>query len=244
MTEKLYSHDLAYIHDVGFGHFARDAAPGILRRMRRDGINSGRVVDLGCGSGIWAAILCDAGYEVWGVDFSSEMIELARRKAPQATFRCESFLRAELPSCRCVTALGEILSYQFDPEVNEDTLRDLFARVFTALQPGGIFVFDVATPGRGSKRGHRHRHWREDDWVILTEVEEDPERAILTRQITAFRRESSLYRRTEEVHRLRLYDAAKLAASLTELGFRVRRLRRYGNLPFPRGLAGIIAHKS
>jgi SAM-dependent methyltransferase len=201
---------------------------------------------LGCGSGIWAATLCEAGYEVWGFDFSRDMIKLAKQQAPQAKLRCESFLRAELPPCRCVTALGEILSYQFDTDVNERTLHELFQRVFEALEPGGLFLFDVATPGRGRGWGHgqRQRHWIREDWVVLTEVEEDSAQSLLTRRITAFRREGLRYRRTDEIHRLRLYDAVELAASLEQVGFRVRRVRRYGDLPFPRGLLGLIARKS
>jgi hypothetical protein len=49
-----YREDLAYIHDVGFGDFALGSAPGILRILARNGIREGLVVDLGCGSGLWA----------------------------------------------------------------------------------------------------------------------------------------------------------------------------------------------
>ncbi len=45
-----YSDDLAYIHHVGYGSFARDAAPGVLEIFRRHDITDGLVVDLGCGS--------------------------------------------------------------------------------------------------------------------------------------------------------------------------------------------------
>jgi SAM-dependent methyltransferase len=71
---KHYGEDLAYIHDVGFGSFAREAAPGLLSILRKAGIRSGRVIDLGCGSGIWAAALCGAGYDVVGVDISADML--------------------------------------------------------------------------------------------------------------------------------------------------------------------------
>ena len=81
-----YARDLATIHDAGFGGFARDAAPGLLRRLRRAGIHDGLVVDLGCGSGIWARALTDAGYDVLGVDQSEAMLEIARRQAPEAQF--------------------------------------------------------------------------------------------------------------------------------------------------------------
>jgi 2-polyprenyl-3-methyl-5-hydroxy-6-metoxy-1,4-benzoquinol methylase len=92
-----YRDDLAYIHDVGHGEFARRAAPGLLKLLRDRGVSSGRTIDLGCGSGIWAEQLLRHGYEVLGVDISPDMIALAERRAPQAEFRCESFLRSQLP---------------------------------------------------------------------------------------------------------------------------------------------------
>jgi trans-aconitate methyltransferase len=58
---KGYREDLAYIHDQGFGDFARKAAPGLLAMLRRGGIRSGLVVDLGCGPGHWARELLRKG---------------------------------------------------------------------------------------------------------------------------------------------------------------------------------------
>jgi 2-polyprenyl-3-methyl-5-hydroxy-6-metoxy-1,4-benzoquinol methylase len=77
-----YGEDLAYIHDVGHADFALDSAPGILEILGRSGIDGGLVVDLGCGSGLLARELIDAGYGVFGVDISEAMIGLARKPAP------------------------------------------------------------------------------------------------------------------------------------------------------------------
>lgn len=41
----------------------------------------GRIADLGCGTGTLSLILADAGHSVVGVDFSPEMVRLARAKA-------------------------------------------------------------------------------------------------------------------------------------------------------------------
>ena len=101
-----YDTDLAFVHDVGFDAFAKNSAPGILQLLFRSGITDGRIVDLGCGSGIWARELVNSGYGVVGVDISPAMIEIARRRVPEAEFHVESFLRFDLPACRAVTALG------------------------------------------------------------------------------------------------------------------------------------------
>src|SRR5438067_1015248 len=106
-----YKADLAYIHDAGYAGFATGAAPGLLALLRRNSVSSGLVVDLGCGSGVWARILTDAGYDVLGVDYSAAMIALARKRAPRATFRNESYLKTVLPRCDAVTSLGECFNY-------------------------------------------------------------------------------------------------------------------------------------
>jgi hypothetical protein len=49
-----YQEDLAFIHDVGYGEFARKAAAGLLDIFARCGIRDGLIVDLGCGTGLWA----------------------------------------------------------------------------------------------------------------------------------------------------------------------------------------------
>ena len=60
-----YDRDLAYIHDTGFTSFARNAAPGLLRLLRRNRVRDGLVVDVGCGSGVWAGELCRVDTRCW-----------------------------------------------------------------------------------------------------------------------------------------------------------------------------------
>ena len=58
----------------------------MLTLLRRHGVPNGLVVDLGCGSGRFAAALGEAGYQVLGVDLSPAMIRLAKKRAPGARF--------------------------------------------------------------------------------------------------------------------------------------------------------------
>ncbi len=61
--KEFYKEDLAFIHDTGHSDFALKSAPGILDILRRNEIRDGLVVDLGCGSGLWAEQLVKAGYQ-------------------------------------------------------------------------------------------------------------------------------------------------------------------------------------
>ncbi len=240
--EKAYGDDLAYIHDVGYGDFARNSAPGLLKILKRNGITEGLIVDLGCGSGIWARALCDAGYDALGIDYSQAMVRLAKKHVPRARFLAGSFLEIKLPSCDAVTSLGECFNYQSDARNDPVRLSGLFHRIYGSLKPGGLFIFDVAAPGRG--RGPRLRHFEGIDWVILLEVDEDQKNRRLTRSITTFRKMGRLYRRNQEIHRLRLYDRFAIAGELRRIGFSVRTLRSYGRQRLPNGCFGFLARKS
>ncbi|MDH5462616.1 MAG: class I SAM-dependent methyltransferase, partial [Candidatus Bathyarchaeota archaeon] len=47
----------------------------------------GRVLDLGCGTGLpYARILVEKGFDVLGVDLSGEMVKVASENVPEASF--------------------------------------------------------------------------------------------------------------------------------------------------------------
>jgi SAM-dependent methyltransferase len=237
-----YREDLAYIHDVGHADFALRSAPGILEILRDNGVAEGLVVDLGCGSGQWARELLRAGYRVLGIDISEAMIELAREKAPGAEFRVGSLFEAELPPCDAVTAVSEVLNYLFDPENEERGLEGVFGRVYEALRPGGVFVFDVLGPGQ-VPLGVASRGWSiGEDWAVLNE-EEDPGRGTMERRIVSFRKFGEHYRREDEVHRVRLYEPEEVAGGLERAGFGVQTMGSYGGHPLGENHAALVARR-
>jgi SAM-dependent methyltransferase len=238
-----YGDDLAYIHDAGHGDFARSAAPGLLQFLRNRGITAGLVIDLGCGTGIWAKDLVRAGYAVLGIDISSSMIALARKRVPAAKFRAGSFLETTLPVCVAVTSIGECFNYLFDNSNCQEVLAGLFRRIYDSLQPGGLLVFDILEPGYLRGTGLQRRFREGKDWAVLSEIEEDRKLARLTRRITTFRRVGKLYRRGNEIHRLQLYQGSELAKELRRAGFSITRLRSYGSLRFPASHVGFLAGK-
>jgi SAM-dependent methyltransferase len=238
-----YRDDLAYIHDAGFGGLARSAAPVLQHALRRGGKDKGLVIDLGCGSGIFAEELSAAGYDIWGIDISEAMIAQARKRVPDGRFRVGSLLTAELPPCVAVAAIGECFNYLFDSGHSKRGLVRLFRRIYEALTAGGLFLFDAAEPGRVPGPGPYRVSTEGDDWAVLMTAEEDRRRRMLTRRITSFRKVGELYRRDHEIHRLRLFTPSELAGELRGIGFRVRALPGYGSRRFPPGHVGFLAHK-
>jgi SAM-dependent methyltransferase len=239
---EFYAPDLAYVHHVGFGNFARNAAPGLLRLLRRAGIGRGTLIDLACGSGLWAKAAHRAGFAVIGVDQSRAMIRLAKQVAPGARFHHASLHEFAFPPCDAVTIIGEGLNYR-SPGLRVRSLDSFFAKVARALRPGGLLIFDVVLfEGEAVQR----RNWRGDrDWFVLTDVSEQRPRRRLTRDITVFRKVGRHWRRTDEVHHVQLFSRAEILRSLRLAGFSCRTARRYGAFPLlARRMAFVARRKS
>jgi SAM-dependent methyltransferase len=164
MTEpsRIYEHDLAYIHDVGFSGLSESWAPGLLQILREAGISDGTVVDLGCGGGGWVERLMAEGYDAVGIDVSPAMVDLARRRVPGAELHVGSIWEIPIPRCRVVTALSEVVCYRGGDDDHPD-LRDLVARIIDALEPGGLLLLDVAEIGLDRERDRTFSEG--DDWA-------------------------------------------------------------------------------
>jgi SAM-dependent methyltransferase len=241
--ESSYQNDLAYIHDTGYSHIAASAAPLVVNELRSSGHHSGIVVELGCGSGISSLLLRDAGFEIVGIDLSKSMINLARKRVPDAEFRVGSFVAADFPSCAAVTAIGEVLNYGFDAANASEARTKLLERIFAALKPGGLLVFDIATPSRAPASNPQRSFAEGPHWAVLVETEADDAKTFLTRRITTFRKKGESYRRGFEIHSLHLIEPADMMEKLQRLGFSVETIDCYGSQPLPKGDAGFLARK-
>lgn len=232
-----YDQDLAAIHDAGWLGVAEAGAHALVSILGGKGRAAGVVVELGCGSGASSRVLADSGFDVVGIDASPAMIDIARRRVPEADFRVSSFVDHEIPPCEAVTAFGEVLNYLFDERNSAEALGNVFARVHEALRPRGIFIFDVAGPGRGSGR-----IWHAgEDWAILVDAGEAD--GVITRRMITFRVVDGAWRRGEEVHRQAVFTSPEIAALLRKAGFGVRVVRSYGEHAFAPHVRGFVATK-
>ena len=241
--EEWYKKDLAYIHDVGFGDWALNSVPGILEILHHQKILTGLVVDLGCGSGLLAQELVKASYEVLGIDISPALIDIACQRVPEAKFKVESLFKAHIPPCQVVTAVGECFNYLFDRASNLISLTELFARIYQALIPGGVLIFDIAEPGQISPGMGNKGFTEGEDWLVLVEKKEDTQKNILTRYISSFRKEGELYRRDDEVHVLQLYEVKEVVEELDQIGFQVQVKDSYGSFKLPKAHQVVTAYK-
>ena len=236
-----YQEYLAYIHDVGFRDFALKSAPGILEILQENNIKEGLIVDLGCGSGLSAQEFIKANYQVLGIDISQSLIDLAKNRVPKAEFRVEWLFKAKITPCNAVKLVGECINYLFDQENNHQTLTHLFERIYNALIPGGVFIFDILEPvsteiTQGFKEG--------EDWIVLLEKQEDREQQKLTRRIITLRQEGNYYKRNDETHHVRLYKSSEINQQLNRVGFQVQTRSNYGQFQLAKGHTVFVAIKS
>ena len=236
-----YGPEQAAIHDGRFGNLARFAAADLLGRLTSSCLTGGMVVDLGCGSGILAREVVAAGYEVIGVDISADMVALARKNAPNATFSVGSLHSFRLPPrCVAVAATGEALNYTTDPNGGPAGFARLAERVFLALEPGGWWLFDLSGPGRGGPAGRTDQFIRSTDWCLGMNARESVtnEGSRVDREITVFVGEiDGRYRRIEEHHVLHLYRSADIVDGLAGVGFAVSLLDDFRFTPGAKPLA-------
>ncbi len=233
MTVAIYGEDLAHTHQAGYVDMAAMAADRLIDELARSKAEGGVIVELGCGPGTTAARLLAAKHHVIAIDQSAAMLKLARAAAPRAEFIHGSWTDVEIPPCDAVIAVNEVLNYVIEKGTTLRAIERLFARVYKALWPGGIFLFDVAGPGRVPGGGPVTTTAVGDDWATIVTSTED-KRGMLTRQISSMRKVGSGVRVTEEEHVQRLIPAAKVLEMLRKAGFKARALQGYdGHRAFP-----------
>jgi SAM-dependent methyltransferase len=108
-----------------------------------------RVLDLGCGPGLYTARLADAGLQVTGVDFSQNSIEYARQQRPGIEYLCQNYLDLQ------VEGKFEVVMLIFGDfcVLSPQQRNRLLSNIRKVVQPGGNFVVDVSTPALRQRIG-------------------------------------------------------------------------------------------
>lgn len=105
-----------------------------------------RLLDLGCGPGIYAERFYQAGYRVKGIDFSSLSIDYAKRSAKEngylIDYQCGDYLNTDLGNEYDLIVLIYCDLGVFSPKDRQY----VFEKAYAALKKGGRFIFDVFSP--------------------------------------------------------------------------------------------------
>jgi SAM-dependent methyltransferase len=122
-----------------------------------------RVLDIGCGTGVFAHLLADRGIEVVGVDPAQASVDVARGKPGGERVRWICGDATALPPLRVdlVTMTGNVAQAIADPRMWRKTLRG----AYEALRPGGHLVFESRDPA-----GRAWEEWNRDASYGVTEI--------------------------------------------------------------------------
>lgn len=150
MTTKVFGKEYAnqydtFYHDKDY-EAECDLIEEVFRRYAGKPVES--ILDLGCGTGNHAIPLAKRGYQITGVDRSSEMVEHAKAKLQFQTSSSRlqpQFLEGNVCSLDlerqfdAVIMMFAVLGYQLTNDDVSDTLR----AVRRHLKRRGVFIFDV-----------------------------------------------------------------------------------------------------
>ncbi len=188
--------------------------------LKREGLKPRTCVDLACGTGSVTAILARRGLEVLGVDLSEEMLTVAQQKAMELEnpprFVCQPLQELYLPRGvdMAVCALDS-LDYITDPADCKEAIR----RIYKALNPGGIFIFDVNTPEKLRAMDGQVFLDEDDDVYCVWRGEFDEKTNICSYGMDLFQRTGDVWVRSFEEHREYAYSQEQLKEYLKAAGF-------------------------
>ncbi|UCC15955.1 MAG: methyltransferase domain-containing protein [Dehalococcoidales bacterium] len=135
-----------------------------------------RVLDLGCGPGLYAARLCRKGLKVTGVDISRRSIEYAIKDSIENGLDIDYRL-ADFFSIDFSGEFDAVMQIYGELNTFSDEKRDTFlTRIHKALKPDGLLIFDVTTRELRNKEGASNRwylfeggFWRPGKHLFLEE---------------------------------------------------------------------------
>ena len=93
-----------------------------------------KILDAGCGAGVPITQYLSQNFNVIGVDFSENQIELARKNVPQAQFLCHDITELDFPD----ESFDAICSYYAIIHIPRSEHAPLFKSFYRLLKPSGL----------------------------------------------------------------------------------------------------------
>jgi SAM-dependent methyltransferase len=182
-----------------------------------------RVLDLGCGPGLYCAALADHGLAVTGMDVSPIALEHARRAAAESG-REIRYIEADYLELDAVESYDAAVLVYLDFGVLPSSAHlPLLRRIYAALRPEGRVAFDVVSDAarreeRTSWSAHTSGFWRPSPHLVLERQLDYPELDLSCREHVVLEphTEATVYRFWE--HR---FSRERLEHLLDHAGFQV-----------------------
>jgi SAM-dependent methyltransferase len=135
-------HEFAHRYDLHTppGHYKHDHAFVIEKALGAAPSNC-RLLDVGCGTGVFLQAAIAAGINGYGIDAAPEMIDVARQRLGDDRVRVQRMQDiSEIEAYDVICALSWTIHYC----QTEAELRDVLQRYRRALKPGGTLLLQVA----------------------------------------------------------------------------------------------------
>ena len=188
--------------------------------LAREGVRPRTAVDLACGTGSVSVLLAKRGLKVTAVDMSEDMLTVAMEKAMELPdppiFVCQKLQELKLPRGvdLAVCALDS-LDYIIDPDACAEAIR----RIYKALNPGGVFIFDVNTPEKLRAMDGQVFLDEDEDVYCVWRGEFNAQTNICSYGMDLFQRRGEVWQRSFEEHREYAYSRSQLERYLKDAGF-------------------------
>jgi ubiquinone/menaquinone biosynthesis C-methylase UbiE len=189
----------------------------VARLMEVLGLASGeRVLDVPCGQGRHAHLLAEAGFDVDGLDYSRDLLAIARKRGTGPHLRYTRGDMRTLPARwtgRFSAVLNLFTSFGFFIEPSDD--RRVIAEFARVLAPGGVLVWHGGNRDGVMARFLDRDWWQaEDGTLIAQERSFDP----LSGQLHVESAWSGPSGQGSRDHKIRLYTPTRLAELCADVG--------------------------
>ncbi len=182
------------------------------------------VLDLGCGTGRMTLELGRRGYDMTGVDYSPEMLDIARCAAEREgldskmLWLCQDMCAFELygtvdVTVSCLDSINHITSPR--------DLERCFSLVHNYLVPDGLFIFDINGKHKfETVYGSETYVLEEGDSLCIWQNDYNPKSGTCDFYITLLKEGADgRYDRYDEVQRERMYTLRSIKRMLSKTGF-------------------------